>query len=89
MKTNAGVIDTKHFSKDFNSLLLDESEFTIGRKPQNGSRPDVSSATQLKSRNFNGPPNGDKQENCATVGTHGFCVTQGRARCRTEPVGGS
>jgi hypothetical protein len=62
MMTNAGVIDTKHFSKDFNSLLLDESEFTIGRKPQNGSRPDVSSATRLKNRNFNALPNREGQK---------------------------
>jgi hypothetical protein len=42
-----------HFSTDYKSILLDEGEFAIGRKPQNGSPEVVSSATRLKNRNFN------------------------------------
>jgi hypothetical protein len=38
-------------------LLLDETRLTIGRSHQNGSPQVVSSATLLKNRNFNAPPN--------------------------------
>jgi hypothetical protein len=57
MTTIADVICSMHFSPDYKSLLLDEGEFAIGRKPQNGSPQVVSSATRLKNRNFNALPN--------------------------------
>jgi hypothetical protein len=57
MTVIADLIDSLHFSVDYKALSLDESEFTIGRKPQNGSPQVVSSATRLKNRNFNALPN--------------------------------
>jgi hypothetical protein len=53
----ADQIGWQHFYLDYGTLLLDESEFMIGRKPQNGSAQDVSGPTRLKTRNFNALPN--------------------------------
>jgi hypothetical protein len=75
MKTTADAIDSMHFLKDYISLLLDGSEFTIGRKPQNGSPQVVSSATLLKSRNFNAPPNRSGEKTALQLVSTGFCVT--------------
>ena len=57
MKNIEDLIDSIHFSSDYQTLLLDEGDFAIGRKPQNGSAQVVSSTTRLKNRNFNALPN--------------------------------
>jgi hypothetical protein len=57
MENFEDLIDSVHFSSDYQTLLLDEGDFAIGRKSQNGSAQVVSSATRLKNRNFNALPN--------------------------------
>lgn len=53
MKTVEDLMNSLHFSLNYASLLLDEGDFVVGRKPQNRSPQVVSSTTRLKNGNFN------------------------------------
>jgi X-X-X-Leu-X-X-Gly heptad repeat protein len=57
MENFEDLINAMHFSVNYQALLLDEGDFTIGRKLQNGSAQVVSGSTRLKNRNFNALPN--------------------------------